>query len=83
VLITLPVVNLTFGDYVVEAQVGGARPNSDRVFVSILARVQPQGRSLFAIPFVLAPSQTGASREVDLFGGVAFRLARWDATYDR
>jgi hypothetical protein len=37
---------------------------------------------LFAIPFKLSPQQPGISRELDLFGGVAFKLARWDPLYD-
>ena len=82
VTITLPPVTVPPGEFIVEVRIAGARPSSDSRFFTVSTRTQPVGRALFAVPFKLSPQQAGVSREVDLFSGVAFKLARWDPLYD-
>lgn len=79
ITITIPA---TEGQYVVEAKLNDARrPTSDIRFVTVRTRQQAQGRALFAVPFTLNPTTAGVSREVGLFNGTTFRLARWDSQF--
>ena len=80
--ITLPPITVPPGEFVVEVKIAGTRPSSDARFFTVSTRTQPVGRTLFAVPFKLNPSQPGVAREVDLFSGVAFKLARWDPLFD-
>ncbi len=77
VSVTLPAVNLPANEYVIEAQITGIpRPQTSRVFLDVEARVQPVGKSLFSVPYVLPDAPGGA--EAGLFGGASYTLYRWD-----
>ncbi len=53
-------------------------PIQSSVFVNAERRLQPKGRSMFSVPFLLVPEQVGLTKEFSLFGGVNFTLARWN-----